>query len=515
MSDCEPVRTTTMSSGSSDVADQSTLFPVFLAVCGVAYAIWWRRPAIKPSRVRKAFSVDKRDGILTDHGTVRARLWIHPTTHDVTNYPTSHSCLAFDIWYGSGASLFGAEKGINDAWRYLSTSKLRAISYAFSADAICAYNTLWTAIYPELTPPQFDPLEPDTHKSVYKELVAFIKANASSAPAADSSRVRDAINAYICELVRLTRKHLGDEKAFEVQRRVDGERRWYTPTAAQEELFHAVCTRRIYSKPAVLLRDFSTLIGMAPQGGFVIDPSSPYLTRSGTAEAVNAYIPPAGEGVLILAEGLNPELISFGSGVLEYADENEKNDPCSVHWNQVPVSCAKSDSNESTPICQVVDCKLKWVGDELTDVLIADGSTVPRNELLGYIKDPYVIQLKLQLGPQPEELVEVRVANVHFCSGGNTDARTIAVPALLALSSIYDLHAIGGDTNITASKEPNKRTVSYVKTTIEHIKPTANVEVFPHPISKTRPAGDMLTNAQFLTKYGEIVEHDGMIAVAL
>lgn len=503
-----------MLSGSQNSEEPSTLFPLFLAVCGVACAIWWRTPVSKPSRVRKAFSVDKRDGILTDHGTVRARLWIHPKTHAVTNSPTSHSCLAFDIWYGSGASLFGAEKGINDAWRYLSGDKMRDISRAFSADAIVAYNALWMTIYQGLAPPQFDPLAPRTHKHVYKELVDFININALLAPAPDSAIVKSALDTYIATLVELTRNHLGDAKAYEVQQRVNGERRWYTPPDVEEESFHAVCTRRIYNKPAILLRDFSTIIGFAPQGGFVIDPSSPYLTREGAADAINTYIPPAGEGVLALAEGLDPSQLGVSRGMIAYADDTEKNDPCSVHWKQPSYADVTAAVAPQPATCQVVDCTIKWVGDELTDALIADGATHSRENLLMAIKDTYVIRLKVQLGPTPEEQVDIRFANVHFCSSGSTDARTVAVPAILQLASLYELHAVGGDTNVTESKEPNKRTVAYVKSSIEHLEPAAKVETFPHPISKTRPAGDMLINAQFLTKYGELIERDGMIAIA-
>ena len=502
------------------------MFPLFLAVCGIACVIWWNRgrSATKYS-VRKAFSVDKRDGILTDHGTVRARLWINPKTHAVTNTPTSHSCLAFDIWYGSGASLFGPEKGINDAWRYLSGDKVRDISYAFSADAIVAYNALWMTIFQGLAPPQFDPFAPLTHKNVYKELVAFIKDNAGEWCAPDSALVKDALDIYIATLVDLTRKHLGDAKAYEVQQRVNGERRWYTPPDVEEESFHAVCTSRIYTKPAILLRDFSTIIGFEPQGGFVIDPSSPYLTREGAADAINAYIPPAGEGVLVLAEGLDSSHLGTSDGEIAYADETEKNDPCSVHWKRpsnadvaaaaaAPPSAMNSTAMNSTATCQVVDCTIKWVGDELTDALIADGSTRSREQLLMAIKDTYVIRLNVRIGPEPEDIVEIRFANVHFCSNGNTDARTVAVPAILQLAALYDLHAVGGDTNVTESKEPNMRTVTYILSSLEHLKPAAKVEIFPYPISKTRPAGNMLINAQFLTKYGEIIERDGMIAVA-
>jgi hypothetical protein len=516
-----------MSSIPMEVASSSDSMSqlLFGFIC-VACAVWWlwlnvlRIPGGKPAiakshHTRKAFSANADDGTLADHGKVRARLWIHPKTHQVTNNPTSPSCLAFDIWYGSGASLYSAEKGINDAWRYLSDEKVRALSCAFTQDAICAYNALWRYIFPGLTPPHFNPLKPDTHKTVHKELVAFIKANSPYAPTPDSTLVQSALKTYVDKLVDITRNHLGDEKAFEVQNRVNGDRRWSTPADGKEKKFLTICTQNVYRKPAVLLRDFSSLIGWQPQGGFVIDPSSPYLTRQGTAEAVHACVPPPGEGVLLLAEGLDPAQLGIGPGMLEYSDVDEKNDPCSVHWNSHPVpGCTPSGNPSTSQQCQVLECKIKWVGNELTDALIADGSTHSRDELLGLIKDPYVIQLKLQIGSASEEPVEIRCGNVHFCSGGNTDARTVAVPALIMLSTLYNLHALGGDTNITASKEPNQRDVSYLMSALEHHVPSANISVFPHAISKTRPAGDMLTNAQFLNKYGEIVERDGMIALA-
>jgi hypothetical protein len=82
------------------------------------------------------------------------------------------------------------------------------------------------------------------------------------------------------------------------------------------------------------------------------------------------------------------------------------------------------------------------------------------------------------------------------------------------MATMYDLHALGGDTNATMSKDVNGLDVEYLAETVRTTFPKSIVATHPHPIAKTRRAGDLLRNSQTLTKYGTTCERDGMIAIA-
>jgi len=475
---------------------------LFVSIANIIYNIRKIHPH------RKAFA-NARD-MLADHGLVTARLFIETSTGQVWSTHSGLACDSFDIVFGNGASLDDKQKGINDQWNFLDHKKVSALTTPFTCDAVLAYNTLWRTLYSDTSNvPQFHTADPKSFATTHKALEKFL----IDTPQPPSENIRLAINEYIHCLILAVEIHLGYSMALKIHAAI-----WpkYTGSIGEpnaKELqdnsspFYVACLKNIFTKPAVLLRDFSSLIGWQPMGGFVVDATSPYVTQTGVCEAVNHAIPMAGMGVLSLAEGLGAEWL--GHPYSEYFCSNPNTSgasPCSVHWNAM-------DGNQGWDVTGV---EARWVAGELAGELRSqfdnpdsEKATVTIDTYLRALKDAYVITLHLK--HQLNEMTTViRYGQVHFDST-MVNARKYVMPAIIAMMNKYDLHAIGGDTNVTASKDENHNTSEDIANGLRRIVTTATT--YPYAIEKTRLPGDLLMNSQTLTKYGTTCEHDGMIAV--
>lgn len=464
-------------------------------------------------RVKKAFSADPE--ILADHGVVRAPLMINYKTNEVGIGLVGRDVEPFTIVFGSGASLDNPVKGINPSGAYLSYSKIGQLTGEFTEDIVECFNDLWAHLF-ALVPSaseasirnaRFNTSRPGTYKSSYESLLQLIaecqNSDSKALPSATDDAVQELLKNYIDSLLTLVRYHLGSVKAFEVRAAMDGAPRWGDSSPS---LFLHQCTNNLYTKPSALVRDFSQLIGWQPIGGFVLDSDSPYHSYTKAIDAVVRHVPIMGDGVLSLCEGISLNWAGV-SGCYRTTEKSILNsDPLSVHWYEA--------GNSEIVTGTIISCEARHVGTELANELIACGSVpsdIELNQLVAALKDPYVVRLRVAAGANCS--VEVRYGNVHF-SSESPDAENILVPAILTMAEMYSLHALGGDTNVTASKERNGLDIDYVVDVIKKTYPHSIVHIFPHPITKTRRAGDLLMNSQTLTKYGTSSERDGMIAIA-
>ena len=496
-----------MTTGSSSSAWLVLLFLGFY----ISYII------LREARSRKAFSAIP--GLFADHGLVTSRLFIETETGHIFGSPPDGTWESFEIVFGSGASLDDPEKGINANWAFLDHAKLQKLTVPFTRDAVEAYNELWATLYPKASNlPRFDVDHPETFAATTKELEEFLIA--SPHPAADVIEV--ALVEYIGLLILAVEKHLGLPKALEVHAAIWPEYAGSLdePLATMEEWgrsdppdlqfktppsrFYAACQKNIFTKPAVLLRDFSSLIGWQPIGGFVIDSANPYGTQAGVQNIVTSAIPST--GVLSLAEGLSCDWLDHPHGERFCSNPNASTaSPCSVHWND-------PDKSEGW---NVIKADARWVAGELVEERRAqyDDSHSPETaaavaQYLRALKDAYVITLQLKHS-RTGVCTTLRYGQVHFDSS-KVSARKYVLPALVEMVHKYDLHAIGGDTNVTASKDEFHHTVSDIAKSLR--RTAMAVATYPYPIEKTRLPGDLLMNSQMLTKYGTTCEHDGMLA---
>ena len=475
---------------------------LFISIANIIYNIRKIHPH------RKAFT-NARD-MLADHGLVTARLFIETSTGQVTSTHSGGACESFDIVFGSGASLDNKQKGINDQWNFLDHKKVSEITVPFTRDAVIAYNTLWQTLYSDTSDvPQFHIADPKSFATTHKALEKFLIAN----PRPSSAVIRLAITEYIGRLILAVEMHIGSSVAMKIHSAIWPDTKYYGSTQDHSLVhdnsgpFYTACLKNIFTKPAVLLRDFSSLIGWQPMGGFVVDATSPYVTQTGVCGAVKQAIPMSGTGVLSLAEGLAAEWLNHSDS--EYFCSNPNTSvasPCSVHWNAM-------DGNQGWG---VIGVEAHWVAGELAGELRSqfdnpdsEKATVTIDTYLRALKDAYVITLHLK-HQLTEMTTVIRYGQVHFDST-MVNARKYVMPAIIAMMNKYDLHAIGGDTNVTASKDENHNTSEDIANGLRRIVTTATT--YPYAIEKTRLPGDLLMNSQTLTKYGTTCEHDGMIAV--
>ena len=467
------------------------------------------------SRPQKAFSAGH--GLLADHGLVTARLFIETETGNIFSTPPEGVWESFEIVFGSGASLDDPVKGLNANWTFLDHAKLGKLTGPFTCDVVTSYNSLWQALYPRASNlPQFDVNHPETFAKTHKELTEFLIA--SPRPTADLIKI--SLVEYIGRLILAVEKHLGLPKALEIHaaiwpeyagsmnkpHNIMGASERSEPVDAPPSHFYAACQKNIFTKPAVLIRDFSSLIGWQPIGGFVIDTTSPYMTQEGVRELVQNAIPLAGTGVLSLAEGLDRDWLDHPTGKRFCSNPNDSTaSPCSVHWNSSPGIGGWA----------VTKVDARWVVGELVEDKWFQYDDPHRPEAidaldlyLRALKDIYVVTLQLKHRGTGKRTM-LRYGQVHFDSS-NVSARKYVLPTLVEMIHKYDLHAIGGDTNVTASKDDCHYTAADVAASLGRVATT--VTTYPYPIEKTRLPGDLLMNSQTLTKYGTTCECDGMLA---
>jgi hypothetical protein len=474
------------------------------------------------SRTKKAFSATP--GLLADHGLVTARLFIETATGHIFGNPLQGAWESFDIVFGSGASLDDHAKGLNANWNFLDHAKLGKLTGPFTRDAVTSYNSLWQILYPHASNiPQFDVNHPETFARTHKELEEFLIAS----PRPTANQIEISLVEYIGCLILAVEKHLGLPKALEIHAAiwpgaagvtclrlasmVESERSELTDLQFKTppSRFYAACQKNIFTKPAVLLRDFSSLIGWQPLGGFVIDATSPYMTQEGVCGLVRNAIPLAGTGVLSLAEGLDTDWLGHPTGKRFCSNPNTSNaSPCSVHWN----------TGSGTGGWVVTKADAHWVVGELVEDKRIQYDDPCRPETIAaldlYIralKDAYVVTLQLK-HRATGKCTTLRYGQVHFDSS-KVNARKYVLPTLVEMVHKYDLHAIGGDTNVTASKDNCNHTAAYVADCFRRV--AMNVATYPYPIEKTRLPGDLLMNSQTLTKYGTTCEYDGMLAATI
>ena len=496
---------------------QSSLFLVLLFLgFYILYSILW------VSRSRKAFSATP--GLLADHGLVTARLFIETATGNIFSARPNGPWESFEIVFGSGASLDDPAKGLNANWNFLDHAKLGKITAPFTRDAVTSYNSLWQTLYPHASNlPQFDVTHPETFAQTHKELEEFLIA--SPRPTADLIEI--SLVEYIGHLILAVEKHLGLPKALEIHAAIwpeyagslnepydtIEESGQYDPAdiyfTTPPSGFYAACHKNIFTKPAVLLRDFSSLIGWQPIGGFVLDATSPYMTQEGVREVVRNAIPSAGTGVLSLAEGLDSDWLDHPTGKRFCSNPNASTaSPCSVHWKSAP----------GLNGWVVTNADAHWIVGELVEDKRVQYDDPHRPEAIAALdlylralKDAYVVTLQLKHRGTGKSTT-LRYGQVHFDSS-KVCAQKYVLPTLVEMIHKYDLHAIGGDTNVTASKDDWCRTAADVAASLGRVATV--VTIYPYPIEKTRIPGDLLMNSQTLTKYGTSCECDGMLAATV
>lgn len=495
----------------TDTETESTTWLILLFLG--FYTIYTIYTILRKARSRKAFSAAR--GLLADHGLVTAKLFIETESGLIFGTPPNGNWESFNIVFGSGASLDDPGKGINANWSFLDHEKLSKMTGPFTSDAVTAYNSLWQTLYPSaLNLPHFNVDCPETFAETTKQLEEFLIAN----PHPTAAAIEVAMVDYIGHLILAVEKHLGLPKALELHAAIwpeyAGSLNEPQATMAQcqncdlqfktPSSFYAACVKNIFTKPAVLLRDFSSLIGWQPIGGFAIEGTNSYGTQAGVRKIVTNAIPSG--GVLSLAEGLDSEWLDHPHGKRFCSNPNTSTaSPCSVHWNDA----TKSEG------WTVMEADARWIASELAEERQNqyDDQHSPKTiaavaEYLRALKDAYVVTLTLKHSVTGV-VTTLRYGQVHFDST-KVSARKYVLPALVEMVNKYDLHAIGGDTNVTASKDDCQHTVSDVAKSLRRISMGTNT--YPYPIEKTRLPGDLLMNSQTLTKYGTTCEHDGMLA---